>query len=137
MDNKIANFLFTKVGMPKFENFLNLSSLRHKLTSGNIANVSTPGYESQNIDFNSELTKASENTQRIAGTITNASHIPLGHHVNKSPDINQASINEGDINSVDIDNEIAEMAQNELEFTIAAKLLQKKFQGLRKAITSR
>jgi len=41
------------------------------------------------------------------------------------------------MNSVDIDNEIAEMAQNELEFTIAAKLLQKKFQVLRKAITSK
>lgn len=137
MDNKIANFLFTKVGMPKFENFLNLSSLRHKLTSGNIANTSTPGYRSQSIDFNSELTKANENSRRIAGLITNASHIPLGQHINKSPEINETSIIEGDINSVDIDNEIAEMAQNELEFSIAAKLLQKKFQGLRKAITSK
>jgi len=137
MENKIASFLFNKVGMPKFENFLNLSSLRHKLTAGNIANASSPGYKSQNIDFNNELSKASENTRHIAGSITNTSHIPLGHHVNKAPEINQASINEGDMNSVDIDNEIAEMAQNELEFTIAARLLQKKFQGIRKAITSK
>ncbi|MFH2050668.1 MAG: flagellar basal body rod protein FlgB [bacterium] len=137
MDNKIANFLFTKVGMPKFENFLNLSSLKHKLTAGNIANASSPGYRSQNIDFTEELNKASDNSRHIAGSITNASHIPLGHNANKSPEINQASINEGDMNSVDIDNEIAEMAQNELEFTIAAKLLQKKFQVLRKAITSK
>ena len=137
MDNKIANFLFTKIGMPKFENFLNISSLRHKLTAGNIANASSPGYRSQSIDFTEELNKASDNSRHIAGSITNASHIPLGHNVNKSPEINQASINEGDINSVDIDNEIAEMAQNELEFTIAAKLLQKKFQVLRKAITSK
>ena len=137
MENKIANFLFTKVGMPKFENFLNLSSLRHKLTAGNIANASSPGYKSQSIDFNDELTKASENTRHISGYITNASHIPLGHHINKAPEINQAKIAEGDMNSVDIDNEIAEMAQNELEFTIAAKLVQRKFQGLRKAITSK
>ncbi|MBD3258580.1 hypothetical protein GF377_09125, partial [candidate division GN15 bacterium] len=62
MENKLTTFIFNKVNVPRFEKFLNLTSLRHRLTSSNIANVSTPGYQARRIDFKAELAKQSDNS---------------------------------------------------------------------------
>jgi len=137
MENKLASFLFESAGVNRYRRFLDLSSLQHKLVSSNVANVSTPGYRSLDIDFKGELAKSSGQTNRLAGTLTDVNHIPLGQHPEKMPVVNHAKVAKGDLNSVDIDREVPKMAQNELEFTTAARLLQKKFDGMRKAITSR
>lgn len=137
MDSKLSSFLFKATGVGRVRQFLDLASLRHKLISGNVANVSTPGYQSQDIDFKAELAKSSQKSSSIAGTVTHQGHIPLGQHANRMPQIHSTKVTRGDLNSVDIDLEVPKMVQNELEFSIGAKLLQMKFQGLRKVITSR
>ena len=137
MTNKIANFLFAKTQVPKLEKYLDLSAKRHKLVSSNIANVSTPGYKSRDIDFQKEFNKATQKTNRLAGETTHSSHIPLGQHKDRAPDVNEVKVKSGEMNSVDIDREISNMAQNELLFAVGTRLLQKNFEGLRKAITSK
>ncbi len=137
MESKLSNFLFNATGVGRCRQFLDLASLRHKLISGNVANVSTPGYQSQDIDFKSELAKSSGQTNRLAGTVTHQGHIPLGQHPGRLPEINGTKVTRGDLNSVDVDIEVPKMAQNELEYTIGARLLKMKFDGIRKAITSR
>lgn len=137
MDNKLTSFIFNKVNVPRFEKFLDLTSLRHRLTSGNIANVSTPGYQARNVDFKAELAKQSENNRQVAGSITHPNHIPTGHHRDRAPEINRDRVEYGDMNSVDIDREVSTMAQNELLYTIGARLLERKFQGLKNVITSK
>ena len=137
MESKLSNFLFKATGVDRCRQFLDLASLRHKLISGNVANISTPGYQSQDIDFKSELAKSANRSGSIAGTITHQGHIPLGQHPSRLPDIKGTKVVQGDLNSVDIDLEVPKMAQNELEFTIGARLLKMKFDGLRKAIVSR
>ncbi|MDX9858153.1 MAG: flagellar basal body rod protein FlgB [candidate division Zixibacteria bacterium] len=137
MENKLTQMIFSKVGVPQYRNFLNLTSLRHKLISSNVANVSTPGYESQGIDFQKEIQRANGNTSHLVGYTTDAGHLPLGQHPQKSPRVHSTNVEVGEMNSVDIDQEVTRMAENELMFTVAARLLQKKFDGLRKAITSR
>ena len=137
MESKLSNFLFKATGVDRCRQFLDLASLRHKLISGNVANISTPGYQAQDIDFKAELAKSSNQTGSIAGTVTHQGHIPFGQHQGRLPKINSTKVSQGDLNSVDIDLEVPKMAQNELEFTIGAKLLQMKFEGLRKAIVSR
>lgn len=136
MDNKLSSFLFEAAGVSRYRRFLDLTSLRHKLVSSNVANVSTPGYRSQDIDFKQELARSAAQTSRLAGTLTDRNHIPLGEHAERMPKVERTRVKDGDLNSVDIDREVPKMAQNELEFTIAARLLQKKFEGLRKAIVS-
>jgi flagellar basal-body rod protein FlgB len=137
MESKLSNFLFQATGVGRVRQFLDLASLRHKLISGNVANVSTPGYRSQDIDFKAELAKSSQKSSGISGSVTHQSHIPLGQHSGRLPEIHRAKVARGDLNSVDIDHEVPKMAQNELEFTIGARLLKMKFDGLRKAISSR
>ena len=137
MISKLQNFLFIKSGVPKLENYLNLTALRHKLKAGNVANVGTPGYKSRAINFEEEFKKLNGNTQKLKGELTNPAHIALGQHKNRPPKVEETAIVKGELNSVDIDIEISDMAQNELLFTIGARLLQSKFDGIRKAITSR
>lgn len=137
MDNKLADFIFTKVGVPRFEKYLNLGSLRHKLIGGNISNVSTPGYEARDINFQEEYKKATGQSSHLPGLITHQSHLPLGQHPVRAPRVNEEKVGENELNSVDIDREISTMAQNELRFTVAARLLQRKFEGLKDAITSK
>lgn len=137
METKLANFLFQATGVNRYRQFLDLTSLRHKLISSNVANVSTPGYQAQDIDFKLELAKSVQKTNNLVGMTTHSRHIPLGQHPERIPKIERTRVDGGNLNSVDIDLEIPKMAQNELEFTIAARLLQKKFEGLRKAIVSK
>ena len=128
--------MFSGVGVPKFESYLDLSSFRHKLMAGNIANVSTPGYQRSDIDFRTEYSKLIEDSPRLAGTTTHSSHIPTGQHPDKDPEVGRTRVAAGELNSVDIDVEMATQAKNELQYTVAARLLQRKFQGLRNAIKS-
>ena len=137
MINKLQHFLFIKSGVPKLENYLNLTALRHKLKAGNVANVATPGYKSRDISFEEEFKKLNGSTQGLKGELTNPAHIALGQHKSRPPKVEETAVVKDEFNSVDIDIEISEMAQNELLFTIGARLLQSKFDGIRKAITSR
>ncbi len=136
MVNKLTDFIFEKVGVNDYQKFLDLASTRHKLVSGNVANVSTPGYRSQDIDFKGELEKIGNKSSHLKGAVTHAGHIPTGHSSAKPLEVSRGRIAEGDINSVDIDQEVSRMAQNELLFTVGARLLKMKFDGLRNAIKS-
>ena len=137
MENKLTNFLFDGVGVPTYQKFLDLASIRHKLISGNVANVSTPGYKARDIDFDSEFERATKSGSRLAGTITNKAHIATGNHEARAPKPIVSRIKDGDMNSVDIDKEISNLAQNELRYTVGATMLQRKFEGLRKVIQSK
>lgn len=137
MANDFMTGLFDRIALPKFESYLDLSSYSHKLTSSNIANLSTPGYESRSIDFKNEYLRLTEPGHGLAGKVTNTRHIPLGDHPQRPPDVNHAPVQDGTMNSVDIDREVAAMAQNELRYTVSARLLKRKFDGIKKAITSK
>ncbi len=129
--------MFERIGIPKFEKYLDLASFRHKLTGGNIANASTPGYRSRDIDFGAEFARLTDQTELLSGLQTHQAHMPLGFHSERPPEPEEAEVIEGEMNSVDIDKEISTLAQNELLFTVAARLIKHKFDGLRKVITSR
>lgn len=137
MNNKIAQFLFDSAGVQKNQKYLDLASFRHKLISGNIANVSTPGYRSKQIDFESEYRRLTSQGDHVVGTMTDPNHLPIGNTPDKPPDVEQEKVKVDELNSVNIDKEIPDLAKNELMFTVGAKLLQLKFDAIKKAITSK
>ncbi|HOP06931.1 MAG TPA: flagellar basal body rod protein FlgB [candidate division Zixibacteria bacterium] len=134
MADKIADFMFQKSGVSNLGKFMDVASFRHKLISGNIANASTPGYQSKDINFFEEFRRVTESSDELSGTMTHENHIPLGNHASKAPEVNEAKVTDGEMNSVDADKEISGLAQNELIYTVGARLLKDKFDSLRKAI---
>ncbi len=137
MENKLTQFIFDRSEVPTFRKYLDLSSMRHKLVSGNLANGSTPDYKAQDIDFQEEFARLTKQTNHLAGVTTHPNHLPTGQSEMKAPKIEKTPVDEGDLNSVDIDREISTLAQNELLYTVGAKLLQQRFEGLRTAIKSK
>ena len=94
---------------------MTLVSERQKLAASNIANADTPGYKTQDIDFQRELSNA------MAGGQPAATEVP-GLRVR----------NDG--NNVSIDRESRLLAENALRFNIASNLLRSQLKSIRTAI---
>jgi flagellar basal-body rod protein FlgB len=87
------------------------ASLRHQALAANIANVNTPGYRRQDVDFHSALQAAMPGgREAVAAT-------EIGAEVDAAAPMRQ------DGNSVDIDNEAANLAENALEYEALAQVL--------------
>jgi flagellar basal-body rod protein FlgB len=53
----IQKQVIEKSGIPLFKKLLHVATVSQKLTANNVANVSTPGYQSQSIDFKKRCKK--------------------------------------------------------------------------------
>lgn len=116
--------------------FLDLAAFRHKLISSNVANVATPGYKSRDINFGKEFARLTGDSSNLSGRTTHPGHIAIGSHGDGVPKITEKKVNIEELNSIDIDREISELAKNELLYTVGAELMRRKFEGLRNAIKS-
>ena len=133
--------------MPSLEKTLNLSELRQRLISSNIANEETPGYKAMDINFDSELKKslqdAGSGASELGGTLrmktTNPGHISHGGGQMMSTEA-VISLKDGeglDGNTVNLEHEMVKMAENSLRHQTALTLINKRFQGLKAAIDER
>jgi flagellar basal-body rod protein FlgB len=135
MKNVIETAILNKTSLPKLQRMLDLSSFRHKLIVSNVANVTTPGYKSKSIDFDGELKKAIA-PRKGRMDVTHPRHIPLKSHRDSPPEVKEKKLDEDSngVNSVDIDKEMAELAQNSLAYELAAELAGNKFKAVKSAI---
>jgi len=97
------------------EKYMTLVSERQKLAASNIANADTPGYKTQDIDFQRELSSA------MSGAAPDVVEVP-GLRVR----------NDG--NNVNIDRESRLLAENALRFNIASNLLRSQLKTIHTAI---
>ncbi len=137
MANVLNDMVWSKTGVDEFKKMLDLAAYKHKLIAGNIANVNTPGYAAKQLDFDTEIKKALGQ-----GPVLQLKTTSNGHIGNVGPD-QQVKVTEvgpessDDLNGVDIDAEISDLSINQMRYTIGARLLAKKMDGLRKAIKGR
>ncbi len=116
---------------------LNFRLQRQNLIGGNIANAETPGYHAQKIDFEQELSRALEMDGASAMSATNSGHQPFARgNVEKvrgdiydNPEI---PVN-NDKNTVDLEREMAELAENTILYKAATELIRKKLGAMRYA----
>ena len=105
------------------------SWIRNEAISNNIANVDTPGYKRQDVNFEEQLRKAMKNSRyasidaRVANVdlerlnpITYRDHSTLSYRL--------------DGNNVDIDTENVELASNQIRYQGLTDTLSKHFEGL-------
>ena len=106
------------------------SWIRNEAISNNIANVNTPGYKRQDVNFEEQLRKAMKNSrytsidERVAkvdlerlNPITYRDHSMLSYRL--------------DGNNVDIDTENVELASNQIRYQGLTDSITKHFEGLR------
>lgn len=123
--------LFSTDGITNLlQSFLDVQSRRSELIAGNIANADTPGYVAKELNFReyleqaarqSELPQSKQDWQSLssfAPTVTEQSPTVIGL----------------DGNTVDVGQEMANLAQTGGSFNFGAKMLQSRLRLLRTAI---
>ncbi len=116
---------------------LDAAWLRQGVLSNNIANVDTPGFKRQDIDFDAML-KGYLDSSRLAMTRTNESHFGIDYNtlVGLRPRIvtDHTTSMRRDGNNVNIDVEMARLAQNNVKYNAITSQLNAQIKRLKAAI---
>lgn len=118
---------------------LSLRTQRHQLLASNVANADTPNYKARDIDFSKAMQQAmGGHAGGFALARTAAGHLggnpaALGNGLVQFRKDVQSSV---DGNTVDMDVERAQMAENAMQYEILTKLVGDRIQGMRSAIAS-
>ncbi|MDH5751185.1 MAG: flagellar basal body rod protein FlgB [Deltaproteobacteria bacterium] len=118
---------------------LDMRSRRNNLLSGNIANVETPGYKSKDLVFEQALGKAMKADIPGPLRITDSRHmdgrglVPL-EQVQPEVILTSNPVGNLDDNSVDLEREMAKLAENQLNYQGLTQMIGHKFAQLRASI---
>jgi flagellar basal-body rod protein FlgB len=136
----LGDLLFSKTNLPAINNTLDAAMLRSRVIANNIANVNTPGYKRTEVSFEKELREALDRGN-LQGSQTDERHLQLGRK-----DISEVkpqayrpvdpTLPSG-VNNVDIDTEMAKLAETQIMYNYGVKLGQNVFRKLNAAIQAR
>jgi len=119
------------------ERVLDVSSLRASTVASNIANVDTPGYKAKGFDFDAALAASAEEPTGLQPVRTNPEHLALNETpVRPVAHENDAASARRDGNTVDIEREMADLLETELMFSASSRLIAKKIEMLKNAVSS-
>jgi|SRR5579862_2653896 len=104
--------------------YLDLASTEARLTAGNMANVDTPGYKAQGMDFETEMRAA------ISDTSDGRASRPV------RAGLEDGLIARPDGNNVSMDRESLNLAEAQLKFKTGVALLRQQYQMVMDAIHS-
>ncbi|HEX7057685.1 MAG TPA: flagellar basal body rod protein FlgB [Bacilli bacterium] len=122
------------------ERSLNAAALRQKVIANNIANVDTPNFKRSDVVFEDLLQKEIETSSaHFVGKRTDPRHFEIGGGSEAMPEIvtDQHSAMNNNLNNVDIDREMALMAENELRYNALIQQLNYELRQIRIAIDGR
>ena len=105
------------------ENALTVSAKRHKLISGNIANMDTIGYKPKDLDFNKTLKRIMGEKEPNFLNKTHHNHLEADNE--ESFEINGENSDDVDIyhlDSVNIDTEMMNLMENNIKYRTIVEL---------------
>ncbi|MEO6909365.1 MAG: flagellar biosynthesis protein FlgB [Edaphobacter sp.] len=102
--------------------YLDLTSEQIKLTAGNMANVDTPGYRAEGLNFEQEFARQMNGSP--------ASNFGLGAPVVEVDGL----VSRPDGNDVSMDREGMQLAKSQLQFRLGVELLKQQFTNVMDAI---
>lgn len=129
MPTVIDKILFSDPLPQMLKKALDFQSMRHTIISSNIANVDTPGYKAVDIKFEKELRTAIGSGDTLVMKTTNPGHIGGKNKDFKGikPEIvPEKGVSRVDGNNVDIDREMAKLAENQLMYTATIRAMTKR-----------
>ncbi|KMQ51155.1 Flagellar basal-body rod protein FlgB [Chitinispirillum alkaliphilum] len=132
--------IFNKTSLPVIKKTMDAAMLRNRAISNNIANVTTPGYRRVEVSFEDQLRKAMDGAS-LRGASTRENHLRLGGENLSNVSArgyrpNDPTLPSG-VNNVDIDMEMAKLAETQIQFNFAVKRTQGIYRKLNAAIQGR
>jgi len=135
--------LFDSTKIPLLSKALDAYTLRHRTISSNIANIGSAGYKPGVVSFEEQLA-ASRASGGVTVATTDPRHIALGADTpgDVTPVVQEMTPDPrmpfdpgaSGVNGVDIDNEMAELAKNQIRFKYAARVLAGTFRDIQESI---
>ena len=118
---------------------LDFRTSRHDLLASNVANKDTPGYQAEDLVFRASLEKALQAEQPGPLKQTDSRHFdgrntPPLNEVEAQRIVSASPYPDFDGNTVDLDREMAKIAENQLMYNATLRMLAHKFRGLKSAI---
>ena len=133
-DNLLFNQTITTAGKA-----LDLRARRHELIASNLANADTPGYKAFDLLMDKAMAKQKVGSQPLSMSKTHPNHIPVG--VNRVDNLRPFVVKSedhsnmrGDGNTVDMEREMSNLAENQLMYKASAQIVARKMQALRSVI---
>ncbi len=122
----LGSILRRKTSLPAILKSLDAGMLRARVIANNVANVTTPEYKRVEVSFEDELRHALDRT-RLKGMKTDSRHLDIGRKnisrvKPRAYRPNDPTMSSG-VNNVDIDMEMAKLAENQLMYNFNAKFL--------------
>jgi flagellar basal-body rod protein FlgB len=119
---------------------IDLRAYRQQVLASNIANADTPNYKARDFDFKTAMEKAVANrsgTDGVSMATTSRGHISGGGG-GGLPGLQFRSETQSavDGNTVDMDTERAQIADNAIQYEILARFIGDKFEGMRTALSN-
>lgn len=138
--NIIQNFLFDQSpATAVLRKNLDAQAARQRAHAQNIANAETPGYRRVAVDFEEQLKEVLD--QGSPGTLKTSDPRHLSSAGNSglkelSPTVRVEPLSEegNGVNGVDMDREMAEMAETQIRYMTSLELLKRRYAGLKSAI---
>ena len=136
----LDRILFNKTGLPLLSRTMDAAMLRSRVIANNIANVTTPGFRRVEVAFEEQLRTALDRT-RLQGTTTDDQHLDIGRK--NLSEVNAEAYHPCDptqpsgLNNVDIDMEMAKLAETQIQYNFAVKFSQGLFRKLNAAIQAK
>lgn len=118
---------------------LDAGTLRQRVLANNIANVNTPYFKKSNVEFTSLLKEALAEKPVELNT-TDARHLgrwPLLSEVEAQVWLDRSTTMRTDGNNVDMDEEMTNLAANNLQYQTVSSLLSDRYAGLKSVISGR
>lgn len=131
----LSQLLFGATRIPLLKKGLDAYALRQRAIADNIANVETPGYRRKEVKFEEkleEVTRAGDLTRTHQRHLMNVD--PELGHLKPELEFDPTPAEAGDLNNVDIDREMTELAKNHLQFNQAAHMARMFFEYLKTSI---
>ncbi len=118
------------------EKGLDASSLKQKVLANNIANIDTPGFKRSDVDFQTVLSSAlTEKVGTLPLKLTSTNHLPgVDNGEGKTVIIDNMTTVRNDQNNVDIDHEMASVAENGLYYNAMTRMISSQLGFLRMVI---
>jgi flagellar basal-body rod protein FlgB len=104
-------------------------ALQQQVIGRNIANVDTPGYQAQTVDFETALQRAQNTSGTLGLASTNSRHLGLADLAASSPAQLQpraGGSERADGNNVNIDDELVSMSQTGVQYQAITELVSQK-----------
>lgn len=129
--------IFNATTIPVLEQVVNFAQMRHQVLAGNIANLDTPGYRTRDLSqdqFQANLRRAIE-TRNSQGTSS------IGYVESANPFLpvkeNLQGILRHDSDNVGLEQQLMEIAKNEMQHNVALTIMNNQLQLIGTAISEK